>query len=373
MSKILVIEDEQHIRDTLKDILDYTGYEVITAVNGKKGYDSILKNKPDLVLCDVNMPELNGFELLESINSHLQSKEIPPFLFLTAKVEIEEMRHGMNLGADDYICKPFAIEEVLKAIKVRLAKQKNLLLLNNQRNEALKVIEEKEKSLLEANKKLQKEVGLRRLAQLKTYKSEERERKRISGELHDGLGQTLTAIKLTLGALKNEKQVSTSMEAVLIDSINMVNIAIREVREISQNIAPSVLSDFGLNASLTKVCDSLNLNQEIELEYKCTGEEYRLPLSQEVYAYRIAQEALNNALKHSGANKISLEVSFRQKELVVVVKDNGNGFRIDEVKYNGGTGILGMEERAESAKFCINFESELTKGTEVILKCPKVF
>ena len=87
MEKILIVEDEQGIRDTLKEILEFAGYEVLIAANGKIGFDLIIEDHPDLVLCDVNMPEMGGFELLEAVNQRFKDQIIPPFLFLTAKVE----------------------------------------------------------------------------------------------------------------------------------------------------------------------------------------------------------------------------------------------------------------------------------------------
>jgi two-component system LytT family response regulator len=130
MDKILVVEDDQGIRETLQDILELAGYEVLIACNGKKGYNNIIDNKPDLVLCDVNMPELDGFELLGAVNQRLKDDIVPPFLFLTAKVEKEDMRYGMSLGADDYIFKPFNSTDILKAIRLRLDKRQQLLNLN---------------------------------------------------------------------------------------------------------------------------------------------------------------------------------------------------------------------------------------------------
>ncbi len=127
MEQILVVEDELAIRETIQDILELAGFKVLTACNGKEGYDVIMDSHPDLVLCDVNMPKLGGFELLEAINQRLKDKIIPPFLFLTAKVETEDFRYGMSLGAEDYIFKPFEANDILQAVRLRIDKRKNLL------------------------------------------------------------------------------------------------------------------------------------------------------------------------------------------------------------------------------------------------------
>ena len=100
---------------------------MIAAKDGREGYDSILENTPDLVLCDVDMPEIDGFELLSSINQRLKDGIVPPFIFLTAKVETQSLRQGMDLGADDYILKPFNQIYLLEIIRMRLDKRKALM------------------------------------------------------------------------------------------------------------------------------------------------------------------------------------------------------------------------------------------------------
>lgn len=125
--KILVVEDEKDIRESLVEIFNLAGYEVDSAKDGKEGYNAILEKTPDIVVCDVSMPELDGFELLGAINQRMNNEIIPPFLFLTAKVELKDIRHGMSLGADDYILKPFDHTQLLNIVRMRLDKRKKLL------------------------------------------------------------------------------------------------------------------------------------------------------------------------------------------------------------------------------------------------------
>jgi two-component system LytT family response regulator len=135
MKHILIIEDDLNIRESLEDLLTISGYKITTSKNGREGYDQIIENKPDLVLCDVNMPELDGFELLGAINQRLKNEIIPVFLFLTAKVSKEDIRHGLDLGADDYILKPFDHNDILEIIEMRLEKRDKIL---NNDNGAIK-------------------------------------------------------------------------------------------------------------------------------------------------------------------------------------------------------------------------------------------
>lgn len=119
MKKILIIEDNKDVRENTLDILELAGYTVFAAVNGKLGVDSATKLLPDVILCDIMMPELNGFEVLSCLNENSKTSSIP-FIFLTAKTEKSDMRKGMNLGADDYLTKPFTENELIEAIESRL-------------------------------------------------------------------------------------------------------------------------------------------------------------------------------------------------------------------------------------------------------------
>jgi CRP-like cAMP-binding protein/CheY-like chemotaxis protein len=123
MSKIAVIEDNAEMRENIKEILELTDYEVVTAENGKKGVELIKNELPDLILCDIMMPELDGYGVLYMVSKNVKTASIP-FIFLTAKTEKEDFRKGMNLGADDYITKPFEDTELLDSIERRLKRLK---------------------------------------------------------------------------------------------------------------------------------------------------------------------------------------------------------------------------------------------------------
>lgn len=121
MTKILLIEDNPDIRDNTSEILSLAGYEVSTAENGKIGVDLAQRIKPDLIICDIMMPELDGYGVLHILNKNEATAAIP-FIFLTAKTEKNDIRKGMTLGADDYLTKPFDDTDLLNAIETRLRK-----------------------------------------------------------------------------------------------------------------------------------------------------------------------------------------------------------------------------------------------------------
>ena len=121
MNTVLLIEDNAEIRENTAEILELANYKVMTAENGKAGVEQALINKPDIIVCDIMMPALDGYGVLHMLNKNEQLKDIP-FIFLTAKTERNDFRKGMELGADDYITKPFTELELLNAIELRLKK-----------------------------------------------------------------------------------------------------------------------------------------------------------------------------------------------------------------------------------------------------------
>lgn len=125
MKKILVIEDMPDVRENLQEILDISGFNVVAAGDGAQGVEIALQEQPDLILCDVMMPRLDGFTVLNILSKRPETSDIP-FVFLTAKTEKEDFRKGMDLGADDYLTKPFTVEELLKVIETRLKKSYRL-------------------------------------------------------------------------------------------------------------------------------------------------------------------------------------------------------------------------------------------------------
>lgn len=120
-AKILLVEDTESIREELRDILHFEGFEVITAENGQEGYECAINHLPDLILCDIMMPIKSGNECFEMLKRHDQLKNVP-FIFLTAQATQNNVREGMNLGADDYITKPFNIDHIVNSINSRLKK-----------------------------------------------------------------------------------------------------------------------------------------------------------------------------------------------------------------------------------------------------------
>ncbi|MEE9348588.1 MAG: response regulator [Flavobacteriaceae bacterium] len=125
MKKIVLIDDDKGIRETTQEILELAGYKVFTSENGKKGIHQIKDVIPDIILCDIAMPELNGYETLRILNRMPQTAKIP-FIFLSSHSDNKDIRKGMNLGADDYLTKPFKEIDLLDAIEIRISRSEKM-------------------------------------------------------------------------------------------------------------------------------------------------------------------------------------------------------------------------------------------------------
>ena len=152
--KVLIIEDNNDIRDNIIEILELANYEVQGAKNGKEGIEFATKNIPDIILCDIMMPELDGYGVLYMLNKNAETSAIP-FIFLTAKAERVDLRKGMEMGADDYLTKPFDDMELLNAIESRLKKKENDVAFYSKSLDKLNTLVSKNDGLAELRKIIQ--------------------------------------------------------------------------------------------------------------------------------------------------------------------------------------------------------------------------
>lgn len=136
MKKILLIEDDKTLRENTAIFLRKANFEVETARDGEQGMQKVLELFPCLIICDIMMPKLNGYELFEMLQED-PATAIIPFIFQTAKGEKEEVRKGMQLGADDYITKPYDFQDLLESVNIRLEKQERLLKFYDDKYKAL--------------------------------------------------------------------------------------------------------------------------------------------------------------------------------------------------------------------------------------------
>ncbi|MFA5403548.1 MAG: response regulator transcription factor [Ignavibacteria bacterium] len=126
MKRILVIDDDKSIRESTRELLEIVGYEVKIAEDGIKGIKLATEYLPDVIICDIAMPMLDGYSVYNELSKNKKTSAIP-FIFLTAKAEITDLKYGMQIGADDYICKPFSSNDLINSIEIRLKKKDRII------------------------------------------------------------------------------------------------------------------------------------------------------------------------------------------------------------------------------------------------------
>ena len=198
---------------------------------------------------------------------------------------------------------------------------------------------------------------------------QEDERRRIAQELHDEVGQVLTAIKLTLWMIKKDHpELDGSIQQELEDAIQFTDRAMDDVRKMSVKLRPAMLDNLGLKECLQQEIESIKQLSGLEIEFTWEDMDHRLTPQKEIVLYRVAQEAVTNLIKYAGVTKANM--SFRKKgdSVILRVQDAGNGFDIAGLANNKGMGILGMKERIDSVGGTLRISSRPGKGTVVEAK-----
>jgi PAS domain S-box-containing protein len=214
-----------------------------------------------------------------------------------------------------------------------------------------------------AHERLAKEFEKKHLAAL--LEGQEQERSRIAKDLHDGLGQLLNAIKMNIDLLGIRDQKMNTLSELVDD-------AIQESVRISENLLPAKLKDFNLATCLRSLCATVSRTSGVPVSFECLSDgEEDIEQNQKINLYRIAQEAINNALKHSKANIISVQLNQEEPNVQLMVEDDGVGFQkhnpYDQSVHHG---LVNMRERAEIMGGKLTIESDADRGTLIIVEAP---
>ncbi|OFX20971.1 MAG: hypothetical protein A2041_05625 [Bacteroidetes bacterium GWA2_31_9b] len=193
--------------------------------------------------------------------------------------------------------------------------------------------------------------------------TEERERKRFAKDLHDGLGPLLSTVKMSVSALmKNEKDES-NLE-IIKNTDHIINEAIKSIKEISNNLSPHVLTNFGLASAVKNFTDKINETKVVEIKYESNMFNQRFSTNIEVVLYRTICELVNNSLQHSKAKNININLISNDTLIDLLYEDNGQGFDVQRIQQNdiSGSGLRNMISRVESVNGTYKFESKLKYG-----------
>ena len=219
---------------------------------------------------------------------------------------------------------------------------------------------------------IKNQVALRRLEDERQQEllkavidAQESERKRLAEDLHDSVGQVLSAIKLKLHKLD---KLDEGQNAMLADTRKLTDECIQEIRNIIHNVLPPVLTDFGLIDALQALCVKMNDNTPIQVTFTRKLADERFGSEIELTLYRIAQELFGNAVKHSEASTIHVDLAKNGSTLVMSFRDNGRGFNIDTVKH--GFGIKNLRSRVQLINGKIDIYSKPLSGTITTINIP---
>jgi two-component system NarL family sensor kinase len=224
----------------------------------------------------------------------------------------------------------------------------------------------RQKSLLDAE--ILKEKELRSKA---IIEAEENERRRIAEDLHDGVGQLLSAAKLNLSELgeKLNKEDSNTKE-LYTHAIELVDDSVKEIRAVSHSMMPNSLLKSGLVAAVRELVQKLNMGDKLHIDLSISGLNERLEPTTEAILFRVLQEIVSNIVKHAQASQISIQLIKHEKELTVMVEDNGVGFDTAKSNEFSGIGIKNIQSRITFLNGIVNFDSALGKGTTVVIEIP---
>jgi CheY-like chemotaxis protein len=355
MKKILVIEDEISVRQNLVELLNAEGYQAIEAKDGEEGVSLAWEQLPDLILCDISMPRMDGFGVLSRISRDPATATIP-FVFLTARVERDDLRRGMSLGADDFITKPFSIDEILSAIETRLQKR-------------ARITDQVEKKLADLSKTIQSSLPGDLLSPLSVIISTSEllsnqenvsrldmaQVSTLGAEIHRAAGMLLRTIQ--------NYMLYSELEAIQIDPKRLL--ALRDSRVFSASLAVGEVAE--LKARQENRADDLILRVE----------DAPLRIS-EMYLQRIVEELLDVAFRNSiSGSPVEVLGSIKPEwgQYSLRVTDQGRGIPPEQVALLAGRVQPGKQAAdslgSELGLVIVKRLVELHQGTFMLQSQPK--
>lgn len=338
MTRILVIEDTAGVREGLVETLEVNNYEVATARDGLEGIQIAREYLPDVIICDIMMPEVSGYDVLNDLRNDSKTASIP-FIFLTAKSEKVDVRRGMELGADDYLTKPFKEQHLLGAIKTRLEKRAQL-----------------------------ESQQLRALSH-KFVRMQEDERRTLARKFQETVAQPLAGLKLSLHGINRLNP--QHLESTLTEVRQLADEILARVTHAVNDTWPVILEELGLLPALLQQFELFSNQTGIQLHFSHLGLD--IPLSPEVKiaVYRMIEELLSNVARHARVNEVQVAAWVEDDMLRVNVEDQGVGFDLDRTAaVQGISGLVGVRERIAMLGGEFAIMTEPGTGVRVMAQLP---
>jgi signal transduction histidine kinase len=343
MSMVLIVDDDLTARETLMAMLEGEGYDLQVAKDGTQALQRLEQLQPDLILLDVMMPGMDGYEVCRRVRSTPQLAEVP-IILLTALDDRASLVKGIEAGADDFLSKPVDRRELT-------ARVRTITRLNRYRT----LMEQRE--------------NIRDMAE-HTVAAQEQERQRISRELHDDLGQELTTHLLALRNLQEdlslpEETISQRLQSLHDQSYEMLV----RIRNLARDLRPPVLDTLGLKVAMQTYCTEFTRRTHLPVIFEADTALPQFPDIYNITLYRVLQEALTNIIKHAHANQVWVDLSVEEDTVNLTVQDNGTGF-IGKNPPSNGIGLTGLHERITIAGGTLTINSTPKRGTILSAQFP---
>lgn len=360
--EILVVEDTPASLELLTSLLTEAGYTVRPAQEGRMALRSARARPPELILLDIRMPGMDGYEVCQQLKSDLLTRDIP-VIFLSALRDTEDKVHAFSLGAVDYIAKPYQPEEVLARVRNHLELHRLQCRLEERVSERTAQIQAAEAALR------QSQSQLRELASFLQSVREE-ERTRIARELHDELGQALTALRIDLNWLRLQYTAHhlPALQERAGAAYAQIEHTIDSVRRISEGLRPGMLDTLGLAAAIEHHVNEFEARSHIPCHLSMNREEFRLKDNLAITLFRLVQEALTNIARHAQADEVWIDLKEDREAIHVSIADDGCGF--DPTQAGGTFGLLGMQERVTMLGGKLILDSQPGQGTRIRARFP---
>jgi len=367
--RVLIAEDNSLVSEVIKGLLEQAGYTVVgEAADGLEAIEMTQSTRPDVVLMDIKMPVMDGLEATQLIHKRCPT----PVVVLTAYDTPALVEQASAAGAGAYLVKPPNVREIEHAITIAMARFDDMMELRRLNAELQAEITERKRAEEEVTKHRR---NLQRLsAQL--INAQEAERKRISQELHDEMGQALTAMRINLAAIEKDlpSGLAPTIRERLAETSWLADQTLEQTRELSLDLRPSMLDDLGLLPTLRWYVNRYAKRLNIEVEFEAIDFEERLTAEMETALYRIVQEALTNVARHAQANRVRIRLERKEAKVRAFIEDDGQGFDAQEVIDREaparGAGLLGIQERVASLGGRFSIQSRPGQGTRLSLEIP---
>jgi two-component system, sensor histidine kinase len=369
---VLAVDDRPDGLLALRAVLESPHYNVVTVPSGAEALAFLLEHECAVILLDVQMPVMDGFETARLIRSHRPSQDTP-IIFITAISKGQtHMHRGYELGAVDYVFKPFDSQVLRSKVAVFAALYRNRRTIGRQTEQ-----------LAEVNRRLQLEVAERREAQERLANSEaqlkalsarlltaqEEERRSIAQDLHDDLGQILTCIGMDLRRALHAKP--KAAQEILQETAGTLHRAHDSLRLLATSLRPPILDGEGLGDALAHLVSEFEVRTGVRAKLEVGAGSSQLSILAMTNLYRIVQEALHNVQKHARAASVVVELAFPPEEITLAIRDDGCGCDPGSVRAGRTLGLVSMKERAELFGGEFRFASTPGGGAEVRVTLPR--